>query len=157
MDGSCTSPKSMCWARTEFTTSPDVGAVAQQAARALREVFGLGDGDKVFVKMFSSPLRGHTPASPSVQEVREPDDNASELIDPFGGPDGEDPDIFGPDPEVGIDELNGPWDADTEGVAEAALQSGQRPQRPSIAWPRSARNTERSAIRTRSWWATAGI
>lgn len=102
-------PKSMCWARTQFTTSPDVGAVAKQSARALREVFGLGDGDKVLVKLFSSPIRGHTPASPSVLEVVSLDDISTGLIDPFGGPDGEDPEFFGPDPEVGQDELNGPW------------------------------------------------
>jgi hypothetical protein len=32
------------------------------------------------------------------------------LIDPFGGPDEPDPDLEGPDPEVGPDEMNGPWD-----------------------------------------------
>ena len=51
--------------------------VAQQTVRAVREGFGLGDGDKVFVKMFSSPLRGHTLASPTFEEVGEPDDVAS--------------------------------------------------------------------------------
>ena len=65
------------WSRTEFTTPPDIGGVAQQTVRAVREGFGLGDGDKVFVKMFSSPLRGHTPASPTFEEVGEPDDVAS--------------------------------------------------------------------------------
>jgi hypothetical protein len=33
-----------------------------------------------------------------------------QLVDPYGGPDEPDPDIFGPDPEVGPDECNGPWD-----------------------------------------------
>ena len=32
------------------------------------------------------------------------------LIDPYGGPNEDDPDLFGPDPEVGPDEINGPWE-----------------------------------------------
>jgi hypothetical protein len=111
-------PRSPNWTRTETTTSPDVGEVAQQTVRALREVFGLGEADKIFVKLFSSPLRGHTPASPTYEEAGEPDDVESQLIDPFGGPDGEDPDIFGPDPEVGQDELNGPWETTYEEVRD---------------------------------------
>jgi hypothetical protein len=63
-------PRSPNWSRTEFTTSPGVGDVAAQAATALREVFGLRDGDELFVKLFSSPLRGHTPASPTYKESR---------------------------------------------------------------------------------------
>ena len=78
--------------------------------------------------MFSSPLRGHTPASPTYEDADELDNAASGLIDPFGGPDGEDPDIFGPDPEVGQDELNGPWETTPEEggmeVDSAAPRSG---------------------------------
>ena len=79
-----------------------------------------------------------------------PDDVEGELIDPCGQfgevdpelyPDptaddppwgeeedddeGEDPDLFGPDPEVGPDELNGPWDTVTNGdVGHGVAQSG---------------------------------
>jgi hypothetical protein len=52
------------WTRVEFTTSPDVAAVALQAVETLGGVLGAGGGEKVVVKLFSSPNRGDTPASP---------------------------------------------------------------------------------------------
>jgi len=52
------------WIRVESTTSPPVAQVATRASVTLRDVFGLGDGDEVFVKLFGSPIRGDTPASP---------------------------------------------------------------------------------------------
>ena len=36
----------------------------EPGARTLRELFAMGDDDKVLVKMFSSSIRGDTPASP---------------------------------------------------------------------------------------------
>ena len=47
----------------ETTTSPDTDVVCQRAIATLMEVFGLGDEDEVFIKMFSSAIRGDTPAS----------------------------------------------------------------------------------------------
>ena len=52
------------WINVQTTTNPDVGSVAQQAVETLRELFGLEDQGAVVVKMFSSALRGDTPASP---------------------------------------------------------------------------------------------
>ncbi len=83
------------WWRIEATTSPDVAGVTRQALETLREVFGAGDGDKVTVKLFSSPRRGKTPASP--EYVEDDGEGESELIDPWGGPEEEDPDLY-PDP-----------------------------------------------------------
>jgi hypothetical protein len=57
-------PRRTNWIVVESTTSPPVAEVATRATVTLREVFGLGDGDEVFVKMFGSPIRGDTPASP---------------------------------------------------------------------------------------------
>ena len=41
-----------------------VTVVCQRAMATLRELFGLNDDDSVFVKFFSSAIRGDTPASP---------------------------------------------------------------------------------------------
>ena len=51
------------------TTSPDHLGVAQQAIRTLDQVFGLSRNDKLLVKMFSSPNRGNTPATPIYEEA----------------------------------------------------------------------------------------
>jgi hypothetical protein len=56
-------PRTTNWINVEYTTSPAVDEVADRAAATLRSVFGLRDGDEVYVKMFSSPIRGDTPAS----------------------------------------------------------------------------------------------
>ncbi len=56
-------PRRTNWINGEYTTSPPVDVVANRAGATLRRVFGLGDGDELFVKLFSSPLRGDTPAS----------------------------------------------------------------------------------------------
>jgi hypothetical protein len=61
-------PKWPNWARVEATTSPAVGEVAQQAVEAIREVFGLGDEDLVRTKLFSSAIRGDSPASPDPRD-----------------------------------------------------------------------------------------
>ena len=66
-------PRFTNWSRTETTTSPDVADVAQQAVGVMRGVFGLGAEDKVFVKMFGSPLRGNTPASPRYEKEADGD------------------------------------------------------------------------------------
>jgi hypothetical protein len=63
------------WTRVESTTSPDVTGVALQAVETLVGVLGAWEGEKVVVKLFSSPNRGDTPASP---EYVEPD-----LMDPI--------------------------------------------------------------------------
>jgi hypothetical protein len=52
------------WTRVEPTTTPEVAGVAQQAVETLGGVLGAGEGEKVVVKLFSSPNRGTTPASP---------------------------------------------------------------------------------------------
>ncbi len=57
-------PRRPNWTRVEPTTSPDVSGVAQQAAATLGQVFGIGVQDTIRVKLFSSPNRGATPASP---------------------------------------------------------------------------------------------
>jgi hypothetical protein len=56
-------PRTTNWINVEYTTSPLVGEIAKRAGATLRSVFGLGDHDEVFVKMFCSPIRGDTPAS----------------------------------------------------------------------------------------------
>jgi hypothetical protein len=57
-------PKRPNFINVEATTSPDTDLLCQRALATLKEVFGLGDHDLVFVKMFSSAIRGDTPASP---------------------------------------------------------------------------------------------
>jgi hypothetical protein len=52
------------WIDVQATTTPIIGPIAERARVTLSELFGLGDEDKVFVKMFSSTIRGDTPASP---------------------------------------------------------------------------------------------
>jgi hypothetical protein len=56
------------WSKVESTTSPDHVGVAQQAIRTLKQVFGLSGDDKLLVKLFSSPNRGSTPATPTYEE-----------------------------------------------------------------------------------------
>jgi hypothetical protein len=70
----------------EATTSPDTRVVCQRAVATLRELFGLGDEDEVFVKLFSSTIRGDTPASPEYSTEAE----ASPLSE-RSGPEIEDP------------------------------------------------------------------
>jgi hypothetical protein len=57
-------PRRPNWIHVEDTTSPAVAQVARQAIETLRGVFGLDDEDRVIVRLFSSPNRGDTPASP---------------------------------------------------------------------------------------------
>jgi hypothetical protein len=52
------------WTNVQATTAPDIRFVAHLAVTTLRELFGLEDEGLVFVKMFSSALRGDTPAAP---------------------------------------------------------------------------------------------
>jgi hypothetical protein len=52
------------WTRVESTTSPDTAGVALQAVETLGGVLGAGRDEKVIVKLFSSPNRGGTAASP---------------------------------------------------------------------------------------------
>ena len=56
-------PKRTNWIDVQYTTSPPVDEVARLASRTLKDVFGLRARDKVFVKLFSSPIRGDTPAA----------------------------------------------------------------------------------------------
>jgi hypothetical protein len=56
-------PKRTNWIRVEYTTSPPADEVATLASTTLREMFRLGADDEVFVKLFSSPIRGDTPAA----------------------------------------------------------------------------------------------
>jgi hypothetical protein len=57
-------PKRPNWIHVEATTSPDTATEGRRALATLRDLFGLGDDNEVLVKMFSSTLRGDTPASP---------------------------------------------------------------------------------------------
>jgi hypothetical protein len=57
-------PRRPNFINVEATTSPDTDVVCQRALATLRELFKLRDEDEVFVKMFSSAIRGDTPASP---------------------------------------------------------------------------------------------
>ena len=52
------------WIHVEYTTSPAVAEVAAQAVESMRQVFGLDRWDRLNVRLFSSPNRGSTPASP---------------------------------------------------------------------------------------------
>ena len=76
-------PRRTNWIVVEPTTSPPVAQVATRAVATLREVFGLGDGDELFVKLFGSPIRGDTPAGP----VYDADDALADADadDPFQG------------------------------------------------------------------------
>jgi hypothetical protein len=56
-------PKRPNWIKVQYTTSPLVEDVASRATATLESVFGLGDDDEVFVKLFSSPIRGDSPAA----------------------------------------------------------------------------------------------
>jgi len=56
-------PKRSNWIDVQYTTSPPVDEVARLASTTLKEVFGLGASDDVYVKLFSSPIRGDTPAA----------------------------------------------------------------------------------------------
>jgi hypothetical protein len=62
------------WINVQSTTTPDVGSVTSQALDTLRELFAMGDDDEFLVKMFSSSIRGDTPASPeySIEEDAAP-------------------------------------------------------------------------------------
>ena len=44
----------------QATTTPDVTLATSRALITLRELFGMSEDDKVFIKMFSSSLRGQT-------------------------------------------------------------------------------------------------
>lgn len=57
------------WIRVEYTTSPAVAEVVRQAMATLWRVFGLGGDDGLIVKLFSSPNRGDTPATPEYELV----------------------------------------------------------------------------------------
>jgi hypothetical protein len=59
------------WINVQATTAPDVWSVARQAVLTLRGLFGLEDEGLVVVKMFSSPLRGDTPAGPIYEPEEE--------------------------------------------------------------------------------------
>ena len=82
------------WINVQATTTPDIRSVTRQGLATLRKVFGLEDEDTVFVKMFSSTIRGDTPATPVW-----PDASDAGLIDPFNGPEEQDPDLH-PDPSA---------------------------------------------------------
>jgi hypothetical protein len=56
-------PDSPNWRRVEATTSPPIEDVARQAVRTLREVFGVGDEDRLEIVTFDLAGRQGTPAS----------------------------------------------------------------------------------------------
>ncbi len=89
-------PRRTNWITIHPTYSPPVDKVAQRAMRTLREVFGLTEGDLVLLKMFSSPIRGDTPASPVVVEESEPESTE---------PPGTSRTYARPDPDASYDEL----------------------------------------------------
>jgi hypothetical protein len=63
------------WINVQATTTPDIAPVASQALRTVRELFRMDDDDEVLIKMFSSSIRGDTPASPEYSI----EDNAAPL------------------------------------------------------------------------------
>ena len=79
-------PKRTNWINVEYTTSPPTGLVACRTFATLRFAFGLGLEDTLTVRLFSSPVRGDTPAS----SLRSGESDA-ELIHPMDGSDEEDP------------------------------------------------------------------
>ena len=71
------SPSRPNWRRVEATISPDIGAVANQAIRTLREVFGIKGGDQLLLTMLAVSKRGSTPASECVGDTASDLDTAS--------------------------------------------------------------------------------
>ena len=63
-------PKRTNFIHVEATTSPDTDLVCQLALATMRELFGLVDDDEVSIKMFSSAIRGGTPASAEYPDLR---------------------------------------------------------------------------------------
>jgi hypothetical protein len=59
----------------EYTTSPAIEIECRRAIGTISEMFGLSGHHQVFVKLFSSAIRGDTPASP----VYSTEDDASPL------------------------------------------------------------------------------
>jgi hypothetical protein len=82
------------WINVEATTTPDIASVVSQALRTLRELFAMGDYDKVLIKMFSSSIRGDTPASPEYST----EDDAAPL--PIGDLERADSDVDGSDDQA---------------------------------------------------------
>ena len=70
-------PKRPNFIHVEYTLAPDTGSESRRAIATLRELFGLDDDGEVFVKMFPSPIRGDTPASP----IYSTDEDASPLAE----------------------------------------------------------------------------
>jgi hypothetical protein len=62
-------PRRPNWLVVESTTSPPIDVIAERAIATLRRIFGLDDADRLNLIMFSSPIRGDTPA---VAEYAEP-------------------------------------------------------------------------------------
>ncbi len=56
-------PRRPNFIHVEYTTSPEIDVEFRRALATLSELFGLRDYDQVVVKMFSSSIRGDTPAS----------------------------------------------------------------------------------------------
>jgi hypothetical protein len=78
-------PRRTNWINIEYTTSPSTGIIVCRTMATLRFVFGLSLNDKLLVKIFSSSIRGDTPAS----AVSAPFDSAPPLngdrVDPQQG------------------------------------------------------------------------
>jgi hypothetical protein len=55
-------PRRPNWLVVESTTSPPIDIVATRAIATLRAIFGLEDQDELDLIMFSSPVRGNSPA-----------------------------------------------------------------------------------------------
>ena len=62
-------PSSPNWRRVEATINPDIGAVANQVIRTLREVFEINGHDQLLLTMFAISKRGSTPASECVGDT----------------------------------------------------------------------------------------
>ena len=78
-------PRCTNWIVVEPTTSPPVAQVAARAVATLREVFGLGDNDELFIKLIGSPIRGDTPAGPVYDADDAPVNADADADDPFQG------------------------------------------------------------------------
>jgi hypothetical protein len=55
-------PRRPNWLVVEATTSPPIDVVATRAVATLQTIFGIEDGDRLKLIMFSSPVRGDSPA-----------------------------------------------------------------------------------------------
>ncbi len=76
-------PKRPNWQRVEHSFYPEIGDVADQAIRTLRDIFGIEETDKLLLVLFPSHHRGHTPASEVPLWSDEVDDEEDEYEEDY--------------------------------------------------------------------------